>query len=229
MKLGVIVLLVTVGCCPVVHGEGRLALVVGNSAYDRAPALKDPLNDAQDIAERLRLLGFQLVGNKAQLNVRRDQFARLIRELGRSARSGDTLLFYFAGHGVAYGSDNWLLPVDDRDIQTQEDVPDFAVSTRSVVERMEERGAGTNLLVLDACRDNPLPARTRSATRGLTRINVPSGTFVLYAASQGQTAIDGDGRNGLFTSILLERIAHSRWARHAGPTARCIIDGLRRP
>jgi TonB family protein len=187
----------------------RVALVIGNSHYQKSPALKNPANDAADIAVKLQAVGFKLVGGGAHLNVGRMEMERLLQMFGNTAHEGETALFYYAGHGVAINGDNWLLPVDDSDIQVQEDVPHFALSSRGVVARMEERGGGTNILILDACRNNPLPDRRRSiaGTRGLARMaDVPFGTFILYAASENQAAEDGDGRNGLFTGVLLKLI-----------------------
>jgi tol-pal system protein YbgF len=187
----------------------RVALVIGNAQYQKSPALRNPANDAADMAARLQAVGFTLVGGRAHLNAGRTEMARLLRDFGDAAHEGDTALFYYAGHGIALNGDNWLIPVDDSDIRVQEDVPDFALSSKSVVARMEQRGGGTNILILDACRNNPLPDRKRSmaGTRGLARlVDVPTGTFVLYAASENQAALDGDGRNGLFTSVLLKLI-----------------------
>jgi tol-pal system protein YbgF len=192
-----------------VHAETRIALVIGNAVYQKSPALKNSANDAADMASKLKSVGFSLVGVRAHLNVSRTEMARLLRDFGDVANDGDTALFYYAGHGVAFNGDNWLLPVDDLDIRVQEDVPDFAMSSKSVVARMEQRGGGTNIIILDACRNNPLPDRKRSVggTRGLQRlVDVPTGTFVLYAASENQAALDGDGRNGLFTGVLLKLI-----------------------
>ena len=188
--------------------DKRVALVIGNASYAGAPALRNAVNDAEDVAAKLRGLGFSLIGNKAHPNVTRTEMARLIRDFGNAAGEGDTALFYFAGHGVAGNNDNWLLPVDDADIKVQEDVPDFAVSARSVLSRMEQRGSGINVVILDACRNNPLPDRRRSVagTRGLARMTAPAGSFIAYAASPGQAAADGTGRNGTFTAALLALI-----------------------
>lgn len=187
------------------HAVERLALVIGNSQYQAAPDLRNAGNDATDVAAKLKTLGFTLIGDRAHLEVTRAQMARLIRDLGNAAQPGSEVLFYYAGHGIAGDNDNWLLPVDDADIKVQEDVPDFAVSARSVLSRMEQRGSGVNVVILDACRNNPLPDRKRSVggTRGLTRMTAPLGSFIAYSASPGQAAADGDGRNGLFTAALL--------------------------
>jgi hypothetical protein len=154
--------------------DDRVALVVGNSNYKRAPTLRNPVNDAEDVAERLRVLGFRLVGNGAQLNVKRAQLARAIRELGTSGRTGDTLLFYFAGHGVAFGGDNWLLPIDDDDIQAQEDVPSFAVSSRCRSHSTREEGQSSESCVPDVSRRICAPSQwsCRRAASGCAEPNL---------------------------------------------------------
>jgi hypothetical protein len=187
----------------------RVALVIGNAKYQKSPQLKNPINDATDMATKLQAVGFKLIGDSTHLNVARAEMARLLRDFGKATRAGDTALFYYAGHGVAFNGDNWLLPVDDADIEVQDDAPNFALSSRNVVSTLEQRGGGTNILVLDACRNNPLPDRLRSrgSARGLMRLDVPKGTFVMYAASENQAALDGDGRNCPFTGELLKLIA----------------------
>jgi TonB family protein len=187
-----------------VEASERIALVIGNAQYSTLPRLGNPINDANAVAAKLTTIGFTLVGGRAHLNVNGAEMKRLIRQLGQQAKSGDDALFYFAGHGVGGADDNYLIPVDDVDIRTRDDVPDFAVSARSVLARLEERGPGVNIIILDACRNNPLPGK-RSADRGLARMSVPTGSFIAYAASPGQTADDGIGTaNGLFTASLLE-------------------------
>ena len=109
------------------------------------------------------------------------------------------------------GGDNWLIPVDDGDIQVQDDVRDYSVGVNVVLRRLEGRGKGVNILILDACRNNPLPSRARGgkSTRGLARMEAPSGSFITYAAAPGKVADDGAGSNGLFTQELLERLGKS--------------------
>jgi formylglycine-generating enzyme required for sulfatase activity len=191
----------------------RVALVIGNGQYEKSPSLRNPVNDAADMAVKLRTLGFTLVGEGPQLNVNRARMLKLLKDFRGAVHGGDVALLFYAGHGVAFGGDNWLLPVDDREIDAQEDVPDYSVSARSVIAQLEQRQGGTNIVILDACRDNPLPdrgegGRHRSVgTRGLQALlSVPAETVVLYAAGYGEAALDGSGRNGLFTGELLKHL-----------------------
>lgn len=187
---------------PLSAHAGRVALVIGNDRYEKMPSLRNPANDATDMAAKLQGLGFKLVGDKAHRNQTAAQMKLLIRTLGQTAKPGDEALFYFAGHGLGGDNDNYLIPVDDREIQAREDLPEFAISARSVLNRLEDRGSGVNVLILDACRNNNLPGK-RDGARGLTRMAAPIGSFIAYAASEGETADDGNGRNGLFTGTLL--------------------------
>ncbi|WP_161776211.1 SUMF1/EgtB/PvdO family nonheme iron enzyme [Polycyclovorans algicola] len=186
----------------------RVALVIGNDSYQTSPKLQNARNDARAVAGALSEIGFTLSGGQAHLDVSRGDLLRLVRDFTGSLSSDDIALFYFAGHGVAGGGENWLLPVNDGEIRFQEDVPDYAVSAQSVLQRLEVRGGGINLVILDACRNNPLPDRRRSvgATRGLQRMQAPFGSFIVYAAGLGEAALDGRGSNGLFTQELLTRI-----------------------
>lgn len=191
------------------HAERRVALVIGNASYDKSPDLRNPINDARAMGRRLTELGFELIEGKPHENVTRVQMARLVRQFSSEVGKDDTALLFYAGHGIGAHGTNWMVPVDDRDIQTALDLPDFAVSVSSLMERLERRQGGTNLILLDACRDNPLPVDTRSsgASRGLGRMSAPSGSFIAYAADPGQVAFDGEGSNGLFTESLLGALA----------------------
>lgn len=184
----------------------RVALVIGNSDYQAAGDLKNPVNDATALGSRLQQLGFHLVGGAPQLNVTRSQLVRLVRKFGKMLESGDTALVFYAGHGIGANGTNYLLPVDDDEIQSAEDLEDFAVGINSVMARMSKRGDGTNIVILDACRNNPLPATTRSGSGGLSRMSAPNGSFVAYAADPGAVAFDGDGQNGIFTGSLLAEL-----------------------
>ncbi|MEC9344721.1 MAG: SUMF1/EgtB/PvdO family nonheme iron enzyme [Pseudomonadota bacterium] len=197
-----------VATAPVAHAERRVALVIGNASYDKSPDLRNPVNDARAMAKRLKELGFELIDGQPHENVTRIQMARLVRKFSSEVGRDDTALLFYAGHGIGAHGTNWMVPVDDRDIQTALDLPDFAVSVSSLMERLERRQGGTNLILLDACRDNPLPADTRSsgASRGLGQMSAPSGSFVAYAADPGQVAFDGEGNNGLFTESLLQSL-----------------------
>ena len=186
----------------------RVALVIGNDDYEKSPDLRNAGNDARAIGRRLQELGFSLVGGGVHQNLRRSRMLQLVRGFGDAIGHGDTALFYFAGHGIGDADGNWLIPVNDGNIQIQEDVRDYSVGVDAVLRRLRNRGEGVNILILDACRNNPLPNRTRSSsgTRGLKRMEAPSGSFIAYAAAPRQVALDGDGRHGLFTEELLARL-----------------------
>ncbi len=191
----------------VTAAAGRVALVIGNDRYDAAPRLNNAANDARGIAEALRGdLGFTLVGGAAQIDRNRGQALDLLERFRRESAGADIALFYFAGHGVAESGENWLVPSDDRTIAFREDVPLHALSQQAVLDRMQAR---VNVMVLDACRNNPLPSRAggRSASRGLQPKGGPRGTLVAYAAGAGEVALDGNvASNGLYTRELLKRI-----------------------
>jgi formylglycine-generating enzyme required for sulfatase activity len=185
-------------------GEPRIALVVGNAGYEDSP-LANPVNDASDMAKELKRLGFAVT---LRTNQNADQLKELIADFGdQLARSKGVGLFYFAGHGVQVKGQNYLLPVGRR-YRRERDVEMWAVESRAVLARMEEAGNPLNIVILDACRDSPLPPETRTAgSRGLARDTVPSGALIAYATAPGRTADDRRGaRNGLYTGHLLQAL-----------------------
>lgn len=184
--------------------EPRIALVVGNASYEDS-ALANPVNDAGDMAKELKRLGFTVT---LRTNQNADQLKELISDFGdQLARSKGVGLFYFAGHGVQVDGRNYLLPVGRR-YRREKDVELFAVESRAVLARMEEAGNPLNIVILDACRDSPLPPESRTAgSRGLARDTAPSGALIAYATAPGRTADDRRGaRNGLYTGHLLQAL-----------------------
>lgn len=180
----------------------RLALVVGNGAYTNAPALKNPPNDARDMADALSRLGFT-VEHGVDLNQR--QMKSMIREFGQKLKGGGQGLFYYAGHGVQLKGKNYLIPVD-ADIQSETDVEDQGVDANLVLGFMDEAGNGLNIVILDACRNNPFARSFRSASSGLAQVDAPTGTLIAYATAPGRVARDGAGRNGAYTAELLRQM-----------------------
>jgi formylglycine-generating enzyme required for sulfatase activity len=180
----------------------RLALVIGNGAYTNAPSLKNPPNDARDMAATLRVLGFS-VSNAIDADQR--TMKRLIREFGQQLKSGGQGLFYYAGHGVQMRGRNYLIPAN-ADITSETDVEDQAVDLNLVLGLMDEAQNGLNIVILDACRNNPFTRSFRSAGNGLAQVDAPTGTLIAYATSPGRVASDGQGRNGLYTSELLSQM-----------------------
>lgn len=191
-----------------IRGERKIALVIGNTDYDaRVGRLKNPVNDARDVAAALQRLGFTLVGGKAQVDVNRRQMLELIREFGSQIKRGGVGFFYFSGHGVQVNKRNYVIPITDS-LVYEDDAESEAVEVDAVVREMEYAENRLNILVLDACRNNNLLKRGRNSEKGLTEPGrKPRGTFIAFAADDGQTASDNSGgRNGLFTQELLKHL-----------------------
>jgi hypothetical protein len=183
------------------QSERRIALVIGNGAYKSAP-LRNPVNDAKDIGDALTNLGFTVI---IKTNVDQRIMEETIREFGKKLRSGGVGLFYFAGHGLQVDGRNYLLPIG-ADIESEGDVKYEAVDTGRVIAQMEEAENGLNIVILDACRDNPFARNFRSREKGLAKMDAPEGSILAYATAPGSVAAEGTGRNGLYTSKLLKHI-----------------------
>ncbi|MBK8741363.1 MAG: caspase family protein [Betaproteobacteria bacterium] len=181
--------------------EPRAALVIGNSAYAASP-LKNPTNDATDVANALREFGFRVV-----LMTDADQHAmrQALREFGRELKRGGIGLFYFAGHGVQSKGRNFLVPVGVN-IESEAELEDQAVDANLVLGYMEDAANRVNIVILDACRNNPFARSFRSASRGLAQMDAAKGSFLAFATAPGSVASDGTGRNGLYTERLLESL-----------------------
>ncbi len=182
--------------------ERRIALVIGNGAYTKAPPLKNPPNDARDMAVTLKTLGFDVTSG---ININQRDMKRLIREFGQKLKAGGSGLFYYAGHGVQSKGHNYLIPVD-ADIQSEAEVEDSAVDVNLLLNYMDDAQNGVNIVILDACRDNPFSRSFRSASNGLAQVDAPTGTLIAYATAPGRVASDGTGQNGLYTSELLKQM-----------------------
>jgi len=184
---------------PPAAGEKRVALVIGNSAYKDAP-LKNPANDARDVAAALRKLGFEVI---EKTNVPQKEMNRAIVQFGEKLRSDSVALFYYAGHGVQVRGKNYLIPVDAH-IQSEAAVRVEAVDVDGVLDQLTI--SPLNIVILDACRNNPFERRFRSVGGGLAQMDAPKGSLIAYATAPGKTAADGDNRNGLYTQELLKHI-----------------------
>ena len=183
-------------------GGTRVALVVGNGAYAGAP-LKNPANDARDVAEALKRLGFEVLG--PCLDQSAEQMEESIQAFGRRlAAPGAAGVFYYAGHGVQANGRNYLVPVGV-EIATESQLKYRAVDVGMVLDEMAGARNPVNLVILDACRDNPFSRGFRSAAHGLAVMDAPTGTVIAYATAPGSTAADGEGRNGVYTKNLVRR------------------------
>ena len=187
----------------------RVALVIGNAAYEHTTPLRNPENDARDMARALAELDFEVIDG---LNLDKDAFGTKLREFSRAARGADVTLLFYAGHGLQVRGENYLVPVDAK---LEEEV-DLRLEAFELAAFMRQMRSTTNLVFLDACRDNPLAgtlarsmglSRSVGSTRGLARVKKSSGTFIAYATEPGDVADDGAGRNSPFTSALLAHIA----------------------
>ena len=205
-SLGLCLLFTLVAALPCVAAQTRVALIIGNSDYAN-PNLKltNPANDATAMQRALKAAGFETI---VRLNAKRVDFYRAVDEFGtRIGRDPHAVgLFYYAGHGVQAEGVNYLIPVD-ADIQSEADLDANAFDAGRVLRAMKTAQNEMNIVILDACRDNPLP-KTRGIERGLARMDAPSGTFIAYAAAPGQSAQDGaSGTNGVFTGELVKAMA----------------------
>ena len=181
----------------------RMALVIGNAAYPTAP-LANPVNDAIDIAALLERLGFEVILERDADKRAMDQ---AVKKFYRSLQSSKGIaLFYYAGHGLQMHGQNYLVPVN-AEIESEGDVEYNAVNAGWVLSKMEDAGSPVNIVILDACRNNPFTRGFRSGERGLAQMPSPTGSIIAYATAPGEVASDGEGRNGLFTQHLLQHMA----------------------
>ena len=181
------------------QNNNRFALIIGNSNYSQLPSLKNPRNDAEDINRSLSQLGFK---TELLTDVDQETMESKIVDFGRKLGTGGVGLFYYAGHGIQSKGHNYLIPAN-ANLKSEKDLRYKTVDVGQVLAEMENANNGFNIVILDACRNNPLASQFRSATRGLTRINAPRGTLVAFATGPGMSAEDGQGRNGTFTKHFL--------------------------
>jgi formylglycine-generating enzyme required for sulfatase activity len=181
--------------------ERKIALVIGNSAYTVSP-LKNPANDARLMADTLRSLGF-IVDERTNLG--QGEMKTAIEAFGRSIKKGGVGLFYYAGHGMQVNGRNYLIPVDT-DIQGEAEVDIKAVDAGAVLAKMDMAQNVMNIVILDACRNNPFTRSFRSSGAGLATMDAPSGTIIAYATSPGKVASDGTGANGLYTQEVVKAV-----------------------
>ncbi|TDK51049.1 caspase family protein [Antarcticimicrobium luteum] len=205
LRRALLLMVLVVGVVRGAAAEERLALVIGNSAYGTVTALENPVNDARLIATALERLGFDvtLISDASQIAMKRGiaQFGRELREAGKEA----TGLFYYAGHGVQSFGTNYLLPVDVA-LADPADLDLVAVEAQSVLRQMYSARNRTNIVILDACRNNPFSTLPAFDDNGLAEMQAPTGTFLAYATEPGGVALDGAGGNSPFTQALAEAL-----------------------
>ncbi len=193
------------------YADKRVALVVGNSEYESRLRLVNPRNDAQDVAEMLNSLGFEVI---LRVDTDKQGFLQGLAEFARAVTGAEVALFFYAGHGIQYEGKNYLVPVG---AQLRDEVSvRFELIPLDEIQRAMDRSNGVRVLVLDACRNNPLAAdlarsmrtasRNVSIPRGLARVDQVRGTVVAYSTQADEVAEDGNSRNSPFTSALLENL-----------------------
>jgi len=197
--------------------ERRIALVIGNSAYSSGP-LKNPVNDAAAMATQLQKFGFTVILKK---NANLRGMGDALTDFGDRLKRGGVGLFFYAGHGLQVGGVNYLVPIGAR-INRESDIRYETLDAGKILDEMANANNGLNIVILDACRDNPYSRSFRNASRGLAIVsNAPAGTFVSYSTSPGSVARDGDGRNSPFTEALL------RYMKKPGLTIEQVFKGVR--
>jgi hypothetical protein len=186
--------------------QRRVALVIGNSNYRNVTPLVNPSHDSRLVAQALRSLGFTLVGGREQNDLDKSHFDRAIQKFGDQMAGAEVALFYYAGHGVQVHGSNYLVPIDAN--PTRESDVDFQfVDSETVLHQMEDAKAQLNLIILDACRNNPFGGRgLRAVAAGLAEMQAPDGTLISYATQPGSVASDGDKGDSPFTLALVHEI-----------------------
>ena len=177
----------------------RVALVVGNANYKVRP-LKNPRNDADDISRSLRSSGFEVIDLR---DASLQQMRAGVRQFGDRLINNDVGLVYYSGHGVEVKGRNYFIPVN-ADIMREDEIADQGLDVSLILEKMNTAGKGVNILIVDACRDDPFGRSFRSSSRGLAQMDAPRGTIIAYATSPGKVAADGDGRNSPYTKNLVK-------------------------
>ena len=186
----------------------RVALVIGNSAYQKADRLPNPVSDARGIAASLKGLGFETVQEGYDLG--RDAMLKSLKSFGEAAKGADWAVVYYAGHGMEVKGANYLIPIDAK-LEDEEDVEEEAVPVSRLIDRLQDV-AGIKVFILDACRDNPFATRmfrrrgVRGGGRGLAEIHADSGTLIAFATSPGDSALDGEGEHSPYAKALIDHL-----------------------
>jgi formylglycine-generating enzyme required for sulfatase activity len=182
------------------QAQKRIALVIGNAAYQGAPALRNPVNDAKAMSDFLNGLGFEVI---EVTDATQKEMNRAITAFGSKLNTETAALFFYAGHGMQVRGKNYIIPVDAQ-IEAEAAVATEAVSVDAVLEQLN--ASPVSIVILDACRNNPFERSFRKMGGGLAQMDAPKGSFIAYATAPGKTAADGDGKHGLFTQELLKQI-----------------------
>ena len=231
----VLVILIVLSISHLAVAQGRrVALVVGNGAYRNVPQLSNPSHDATLIAQTLQALGFTLVGGGARIDLDKAGFDAAVRTFGQEIRGAEVALFYYSGHGMQVQGSNWLVPLDANPTRVQ-DLDFQMVDAQLVLKQMEGAGTKLNLMILDACRNNPFGGSGLRATdSGLAQMRAPEGTLISYATQPGNTAADGTGQNSPYTQALAETMRQPgldvlRMFNRVGVEVKKVTGGSQQP
>jgi hypothetical protein len=196
------------------HAQSRLAFVIGNDAYQNIDPLKKAVNDARSMAHGLQRLGFQVVLGE---NLKRRDFIERFNAFENNVRAGDIVFLFYSGHGVELDGANYLVPTDAPKVAPHQQslLKDESISTDNIIQRLKARGTKSQIIVLDACRENPFRqagGRSVGGARGLAPTQTPGGVFVIYSAGVGETALDrlsdnDADPNSVFTRSFLPLLA----------------------
>jgi hypothetical protein len=186
---------------PSAAAERRLALVIGNDAYPNAP-LRNPVNDARAMGKTLGALGFDIM---LRTNLTQRGMVEALRDFGARLGKDGVAVFYFSGHGMQVKGRNYLIPVD-ADIRGEDEVPYMSLDMAQVLDKLEVARSRANIVILDACRNNPFVRTFRSTRVGLAQMDAPIGTLIAFATAPGSEARDGDSEFGTYTRHLLKQV-----------------------
>jgi uncharacterized caspase-like protein len=212
--LGVVLLARAEGPPP----EARTALIIGNAAYSFAP-LRNPLNDAEAMAKALESAGFKVM---METDADQAKMVEAVRTFGAELKKrGGVGLFYFSGHGTQIDGENYLLPVGEQ-FASLDDVKRGSVTALAVVDAMASAHSDLNIIILDACRNNPIDP---NGAKGLSRIDSNARLFISYATSPGLTALDGDGNNSPYAKYLYQSIDAPTPSMGEGAMQACLHGG----
>jgi uncharacterized caspase-like protein len=187
--------------------EKRYALVIGNSKYKKVPALKNPSNDAASISAALRKFNFEVIEvEDATYMEIRSAFFQFHEKLVNGPKGQTVGLFFYAGHGLQNEGENYLVPVD-ANLEYEDDIARQCFPVQKIIlANMERSNSRMNIVIMDACRNNPFPSTSRATGEGLAEMKKARGSFIAYSTSPGSVASDGVGKNGLYTQELLKAI-----------------------
>lgn len=199
--------------------EKRIALIIGNSNYQNNVTLKNPLNDANLMEATLKNLDFKVIKG---LNLGYSQMMDSLREFSRRLSDYNVALFYYAGHGIQVDGINYLIPVDAK-LADKNDCSWEALAVNKITDEFNKHSTNTNIIILDACRNNPYRSWARGEVNGFKALGPVNGTIISFATSEGSTAADGDGLNGTFTEVLARQMMEPQQIENVFKNTRRIV------